>query len=140
MTGLPAEVQWATIRDLEGRVRIAKAAVNGTLLRSLAVGAARPVAIDGTTLGKVQVKRTPDVVIENESEFLEWVRANYPTEVYETVRPAFRDHVIEEAKTNGALPPGVALVEGDPYVSYSAYKTPPAHLWAQLLEVSDGVR
>jgi hypothetical protein len=139
MTSLPPEVQWAMIRDLEGRVRIAKAAVNGTLLRD-PVGTARTASFDNVRLGRVEVKQTPDVVIENESEFLNWVRTNYPTEVYETVRPAFRDHIIDEAKTNGALPPGVAVVEGDPYVSYSAYKSPPSHLWTQLLEASDGVR
>jgi hypothetical protein len=133
---LPPEVQWATIRDLEGRVRIAKAAANGVLLRVLAVGSARSASVDGTTLGRVQVKRTPDVVVENETEFLDWARTLFPTEVYVAVRPAFRDHVIEEAKTNGALPPGVSVVEGAPYVSYSAYKTPPSRLWTQLLETS----
>lgn len=142
MTDLPPEVQWAIVRDLQPRLRLVKAAAAVAILAVVKPGDSRTaVLVDGTRLGRVGVDANLDVAVENEGDFLEWVRTNHPTEVFETVRPAFRDHILDDAKRNGALPPGVSVVAGEPYVTFSAYssKTGPA-LWAQLLEVPDGVR
>lgn len=142
MTDLPPEVQWAIVRDLQPRLRLVKAAAGAAILSVVKPGDSRTaVLVDGTRLGRVGVDANLDVAIENESTFLDWVRANHPTEVYTAVRPAFREHILDDAKRNGALPPGVSVVAGEPYVTFTAYssKTGPA-LWAQLLEAPDGIR
>lgn len=138
MSDLPPAVQWAIVRDLQPRLRLVKAAASAAILAEVKPGDSRTaVLVDGTRLGRVGVDAGIDVAIENEAAFLEWVRTNHPTEVYETVRPAFRDHILDDAKKNGTLPPGVCVMAGEPYVTFSAYasKTGPA-LWAQLLETS----
>lgn len=138
MTDLPPEVQWAIVRDLQPRLRLVKAAAGAAILSVVKPGDSRTaVLVDGTRLGRVGVDANLDVAVENEPVFLDWVREHFPTEVYTAVRPAFLNLILDDAKRNGALPPGVSVVAGEPYVTFTAYssKTGPA-LWAQLLETS----
>lgn len=138
MTDLPPVVQWAIVRDLQPRLRLVKAAASAAILADVKPGDSRTaVLVDGTRLGRVGVDAGLDVAIDNESLFLDWVRTKHPTEVYETVRPAFRERVLDDAKRNGTLPSGVCVMAGEPFVTFTAYasKTGPA-LWAQLLETS----
>lgn len=82
---------------------------------------------DGISLGKVSKTRgrsTPAVV--NEMEFCRWVKENYPSEIEETVRPAFRTKMLDTAKaygeaidpSTGEVIPGVEYRHGDPYISF----------------------
>lgn len=85
---------------------------------------------DGTDLGTVTYSsgsRTPKVT--NEDAFFDWVAANRPDEIVETVkqgvRPAYEAAVLGEVKTHGGhltedgeiVPvPGVEVMQGDPYL------------------------
>lgn len=64
------------------------------------------------------------LAVTDEHELLDWVRRNYPTEIIESVNPAFLTQIERAAKTVGApidaageVIPGLELQQGDPYVS-----------------------
>lgn len=120
--------QFATLRALKRRLREIETHTGAVFLAQLDEGDSKAVALpDGTRLGRISKasgKRTAHV--EDEREFLEWVKTNHPSEIEENVRPAYRDRVLNSAKTHGEavdetsgeIIPGVALRTGDPYLSY----------------------
>ncbi len=76
---------------------------------------------DGTKVAKVSLvgaDRKPKLVVEDELAFFRWVAEHHPTEIERRVRPAFRDHLLDQVGRTGELPDGVGLSPaGEPYVS-----------------------
>jgi hypothetical protein len=87
----------------------------------------KAVAADGTEIGSVtRAEGARSMQIDNEAGFLAWVKQRYPTEVEETVRPAFVKLCAEKVKLLGGLPdangelcPHVSMVRADPKTSVS---------------------
>lgn len=70
---------------------------------------------DGTTVGTVTMTHgAASAKVVDEQAFTAWVQDNYPTEIVEQVRPAFKRSVLDRVKRDGELPPGVDLTYGDP--------------------------
>lgn len=82
----------------------------------------KAVASDGTEIGAVtRAEGGRSMQIDNEDGFLMWVKQRYPTEVVETVRPAFIKLCGEKVRVLGGLPdangelcPHVSLAVGNP--------------------------
>lgn len=124
------------LRVLEGVLKeqtdAAKAAARDAMD---AVGAERVRVVDaaGTNLGAVSLAtgRTTARVVD-ERALLEWVRRNHPSEVVETVRPAFlqvlKDSAVAKAEAgdptavgpDGEVLPGMEVVSAQPYVTVRA--------------------
>lgn len=117
-------VRYAVVRELESRLAEAKTALNEHFLELLEPGDAKAARLDdGTKLGKISVTEgRVSLTVANEQEFLQWVKANHPEEIVETVRPAFQRLVLDRAKQDGELPPGVDVKQGNPFVSFRAEK------------------
>lgn len=90
----------------------------------MAAGERKSAAVDGRHLGFVTLtkgRKTAKVV--DEAALLRFVATHYPTELEQQVRPAFRDRLIKEVLSRGALldPDGVVtddvieVQQGDPY-------------------------
>lgn len=78
----------------------------------------KAVAADGTEIGSVtRAEGARSMQIDNEEGFLVWVKQRYPTEIVETVRPAFIKLCAEKVKMLGGLPD--ANGELCPHVSMS---------------------
>jgi hypothetical protein len=78
---------------------------------------------DGTPIGAVERTRAAKrAVVTDEAALLAWVKTHAPTEVVESVRPAYVERLKADAKRDGryaVLPdgeivPGVEVVEGTP--------------------------
>lgn len=104
-----------------------KAAFDGTrkLLEPLidADGGVAAELPDGTRIGSVKrSKPRLSPVVTDEHALLEWVRANRPEELVESVNPTFVDYLKGQAKTHGEpvyaptgeIVPGIELREGAP--------------------------
>lgn len=116
------------LRALKARIRELETEVTADLLPTLEDGDTKAARLDdGSLLGKVsraQGRQTPAVV--DEAALLAWVRRTHPTEIAESVRPAYRDQLLASAKrhgqavdeTTGELVPGVELRTGNPYLSF----------------------
>lgn len=85
-----------------------------------------PVVIHELIGKATMTKGRAKLVITDESAFLEWVKAQHPSEVVESVNPAFVDGLKARAKdiglgvvidSHGEVVPGVAIEEGAPYVT-----------------------
>lgn len=120
--------------------------MSSEFLSTLDEGDAKAATLDdGTRLGKVfKVRGRLTPAVTNEAEFLAWVRKNHPSEITESVRPAYQAKVIASTKANG-LPvdpatgevvPGVELREGAPYISFRGergYQEIIAQRWTDLV-------
>lgn len=64
----------------------------------------------------------------DERQFVEWVSRTYPDEIFQDVRPAFREKILSTAKrfgdaidpATGEFVPGIGFRESDPYITYRA--------------------
>lgn len=82
---------------------------------------------DGKVLAKAtRAKGRTKLVVTDEQSFFEWVAAKHPTEVVESVNPAFVKSLEQRAKdiglgavvsADGEVVPGVEIVEGDSYIT-----------------------
>jgi hypothetical protein len=121
--GVLAQCKW--LRD---QISKWEAQAKDVLAQELSGGErTKAVAMDGTEIGSVtRAEGARSMQIDNEAGFLAWVKQRYPTEVEETVRPAFVKLCAEKVKVLGALPdangepcPHVSLVRADPKSSVS---------------------
>lgn len=111
-------------------------------LAGLEVGDTVAGRYDGQVIAKAtKLKGRAKLRITDEATFLQWVKATHPTEVVESVNPAYVKSLEARAKdiglgavidSEGEVVPGVAIVEGDPVVSVRREKDAP-FLVAQLL-------
>lgn len=121
-------VKLAVLRALKSRIRDIEVELSEHFLSTMDIGDAKAASLpDGTRLGKVTKasgKQTPQVV--DEHAFLTWVQQNHPSEIQESVRPAFRDKILGTVKVHGQavddstgeIVPGIELRLGDPYISF----------------------
>lgn len=124
---------------VEQRARELKDAAKAELL-ALEVGDTVAGKHNGQTVAKATMtsgRRTLTVV--DEAAFLDWVRDYHPTEIVETVRPAYFEHIKACSRdkpcaidASGEVVPGVEWVQGSPSVSVRREKDAP-FLVAQLL-------
>lgn len=120
--------KYAVLRALKDRVRDVEQEISTEFLSALDIGDVKAASLDdGTLLGKITKahgKRTPTVT--DEAALIEWVRRTHPSEIVETVRPAYRSRLLASAgrhgdavdETTGEIVPGIELRVGDPYVSF----------------------
>jgi hypothetical protein len=120
-------------------------------LSTLEIGDTVAGKYQGQTVAKATLtKGRAKLYVTDESKLLEWLRANAPTEIVESINPAYLKKLEDRAKTFGAavddggeVVPGVELVDGSPYVSVRKEKDAP-FIVAQLLSSGrlslDGVR
>jgi hypothetical protein len=97
---------------------------------------------DGKVIAKAtKSKGRTKLAIHDEAAFLEWVKATHPTEVVESVNPAYVKSLEARAKdlglgavidSDGEVVPGVSIIEGEPFVSVRRDKDAP-FVVAQLL-------
>lgn len=83
--------------------------------------------LGGQIVGKAtKTKGRSRLSVHDEAAFLAWVKSTHPTEVVESVNPAFVKSLEARAKELGLGPvidnqgevvPGVEIVQGDPYVT-----------------------
>lgn len=118
------------LRALKARVRDVETQISAELLPELEDGDTKAARLDdGTLLGKVtrtQGRRAPRVT--DEHALTQWVKTHYPSEIAESVRPAFRDKLLETVKrhgeavdeSTGEIVPGIELSVGNPYLSFRA--------------------
>jgi hypothetical protein len=114
------------VRALLDRVRKVEAALKaGAAGAGFDVAGVRDVGVvDGTPIGTVQVAAGAESwSVTDEAKFLEWVRANAPTEIetVEQVRPAFRSLVLGDVRGGtfaaDTIPDGVTRTLGRPTVT-----------------------
>lgn len=82
---------------------------------------------DGASLGSVTLCGDGKTAkVANETAFTAWVKKAYPTEIVETVRPAFAKKLLDGATAagmpvdaEGTVMPGVEMVDGEPYLRCS---------------------
>lgn len=120
-------------RVLEGLIKEEIDAAKAAAMQAMdGVGAERVRVTDqsGTNLGAATVSggRVTARVVDD-AALLAWVRRNHPTEVVETVRPAFVKALLDGAAAkaepgddtpigpDGEVLPGVELRQGDPYLT-----------------------
>jgi hypothetical protein len=117
--GVLAQTKW-----LKDQIKGWEAAAKDVLMGELQAGErATATAPDGAKLGyvtKANGKRT--MQIDNEDGFLAWVQMRYPSEIVQSIRPAFVKKLQERALDKGALIdakgevcPHVSIVYGDEY-------------------------
>lgn len=121
--GVLAQCKW--LRD---RISEWERQAKGVLAQELSGGErTKAIAMDGTEIGSVtRAEGARSMSIDNEQGFLAWVKQRYPTEVEETVRPAFVKLCAEKVKLLGALPdangelcPHVSMARAEPKASVS---------------------
>lgn len=96
--------------------------------------------IGGRLVGKATVARgRSKLTVTDGRQFLDWVALNHPTELVQSVNPAFVKSLEARGKALGAVidaqgevVPGVEITEGAPYVSVRKEKDAP-DVVAQLL-------
>lgn len=119
--GVLAQCKW--LRD---EIKGWEAAAKDVLRRQLAAGEKKAaIAPDGQVLGfATMANGKRSMHIDNAAGFLAWVQQRYPTEVEQTVRPAFVAKCQENVLKYGALIDGkgevcphVSLAQGDPYAT-----------------------
>lgn len=89
----------------------------------MTAGERKAAAVNGKHLGFVTLARGKRHTAVDDADLLDWVKANYPTEVEEAVRPAFRTKLINQAEQLGGIvaPDGqvcsdiIRIGHGDPY-------------------------
>lgn len=127
---------------LTGHLREHAAKLKDELAAELPVGVRWPAVLgSGVHVGTVTFKQgntTAGVV--DERALLAWVRENRPDEIIEQVRPSYLAAVLDQAKRRGAavtgdgeVIPGIAVRQGDPYLSVLPTKEPAA--LAELVDV-----
>lgn len=110
---------------LRDRVKVWEAEAKRTL--GMRPGERLAGEIGATHLGFVTLargKRSTDV---DEQALLEWVKTHYPTEVEESVRPAFRKKLLDQALNlgGGLVDPSGEVAEGIVLIEHGApYPTP----------------
>lgn len=120
-----AALQAAVWAVVETRAKELKDEARGELAAGLLPGDTIAGKWDGRTVAKATMARgRARLVVTDEAALVEWLTANHPTELVVTINPAYLGALEERAKTlgfpvdsHGEAVPGVALVEGDPYVS-----------------------
>jgi hypothetical protein len=121
--GVLAQCKW--LRD---RISKWESQAKGVLAQELSGGErTKAIAMDGTEIGSVtRAEGARSMQIDNQDGFLAWVKQRYPTEVEETVRPAFVRLCAEKVKLLGALPdangelcPHVSMARAEPKASVS---------------------
>jgi hypothetical protein len=114
----------AMCKWLKDQVKTWEAAAKDVLSHALTTGEkSAAISPDGQVLGFVTAaKGKRSMKIDNEAGFLAWVQQRYPTEVEQSVRPAFVKACQEKTLKYGALIDGagevcphVSLHEGDGY-------------------------
>ena len=145
----------AVLRALKTRIRDIELEVSEHFLSTLDIGDAKAASLpDGTRLGKVTKaagKATPQVV--DEAAFLAWVQKNHPTEIQQSIRPAFREKILSTVKAHGQavddstgeIVPGIELRQGNPYISFRSepgYVDAITGQWNKLVDPAllDGTR
>lgn len=128
-----AAVRLAVIRELEQRIKDARAELNMMFVDSLDVGDSKAASLDdGTKLGKVSyVSGRNSATVTDERALLAWTKANRPDEVVSTVRESFVTYLKDSAKrhdgfavdeSTGEIVPGMSMREGNPYIMFRAEK------------------
>lgn len=117
--GILAQTKW-----LKDRIKEWEESAKAVLLQELDEGEkTTAVSPSHNKLGFVtKAKGKRGMVINNEAGFLAWVQMRYPTEVEQSVRPAFiklcQEKVVKLGglpDANGELCPHVSLSQGEPY-------------------------
>lgn len=80
---------------------------------SMLPGERRAAAIDKKPLGFVTLAQGKRSTHVDEDALTDWVARRYPTEIVETVRPAFRKKLLDQALSRGAV------IDGDGEVCYA---------------------
>lgn len=108
-----------------------------TELAALEVGDTVAGKWDGKVIAKATMTKGRErIAVTDEHAFLAWVKRNHPTEVLESVNPAYVrtlkavNRVVIDAV--GEVPAGVSVEEGSPYVTVRKDKDAP-FIVAQLL-------
>lgn len=109
-------------------------------LRQLEPGDTIAAKVNGQLVGKATMANgRAKLVVTDESQLLAFIRDNHPTELVQSVNPAYLKALEAKAKEVGAViddqgefVPGVELVAGAPYVSVRRDKEAP-FIVAQLL-------
>jgi hypothetical protein len=138
-------VKLAVLRALKHRIREVEGVLSADFLHALDEGDSKAATLDdGTRLGKVSKSRgnqTPAVV--DEQAFRRWVKKNYPTEIVESVAPAFQEKIFVATRSygqpvdpaTGEIVPGIELRLGNPYISFRSergYEKVVAERWQEL--------
>lgn len=124
------------LRVLEGVIKEETEQAKAAALEAMAaVGAERVRVVDaaGANLGAVSLATGRTTArVTDERALLEWVKRNHPSELVETVRPAFlqalKDSAVAKAEPgdttavgpDGEVLPGMELVSAQPYVAVRA--------------------
>lgn len=97
---------------------------------------------DNEVLGKATMsKGRTKLTVTDAEKLLEWVKATHPTEIVESVNPAFLKALESRAKDmglgavidgEGEVVPGVSITEGEPFVSVRKDKDAPMRIAALL--------
>lgn len=79
---------------------------------------------DGTVVASVSIAggNGAKAAVTDDRAFLDWVRANHPTEIEERVNDTFKKRFLDDLAKAGETVPGVDLVDGRPYLS-TRFKT-----------------
>ena len=115
-------LELATVKALGQQVTKAEGELKLRAKEEMAVGDRKTAYLpDGRKVGSVSyVTGSRRAAVTDPAAFLAWVKETHPTEVetVETVREAFRKVVLANPVNpdTGEIPPGVDLVEGEPYV------------------------
>lgn len=73
---------------------------------------------DETRVGSVTLtKSRMSAKVVDRDAFTGWVKQHHPTEIEETVRPAYETQIRADIVKTGEAVPGVEITEGDPYPS-----------------------
>lgn len=117
-----AVIRAAVLKCLSDQVNAAFKDAKNEVAEALGAEGRKNAVIDGNKLASVSVTKTGRITVD-EAVLLNWVRANYPTEVerVDRVRPAFLEAIKSASAVQGepASPtgevdvPGVMM--GDPY-------------------------
>lgn len=113
--------QLALCKWLRDRIREWEASAKAEL--QMLPGERKAAVINGHNLGYVTLANgRKSVSVDDETAFLAWIEARWPSEVEKTVRPAFRKKMLDLALKRGALIDGdgvvceaVSVRQGDPY-------------------------
>lgn len=105
---------------LRDRIRVWEAEAKQQL--SLLAGERKAAVVNGQTIGYVTETQGRRETVVDDATLLEWVRVHNPTEIEETVRPAFRRKLVDEVLKIGALldsdgvvSDAITIVQREPY-------------------------
>lgn len=107
-------LELALVKVLKTRIGQVETTIKGELNQHLHRGTVYAQLADGVDVATVVVTAESEapLVVEDERALLEWVKANRPTAVVESVRSSDLADILAKAKKTGEMPPGIGFGKG----------------------------